>query len=129
MVIPEPEDPGGSLQEPWDRPVSFEPGMLLSWRAQQGQMGRKNPCVQALSPLIGQCRFRKTLPPRSARVPLWPCVILPTHQAALSYLPAGQAHTFLLDPIFWEELLHLIPSLPLNCVCSHGLEEAFPQPP
>lgn len=30
MVIPEPEDPGGSLQEPWDRPVSFEPGHLAA---------------------------------------------------------------------------------------------------
>uniref|UniRef100_A0A8C3YK08 Multimerin 2 n=1 Tax=Catagonus wagneri TaxID=51154 RepID=A0A8C3YK08_9CETA len=31
-VIPEPEDLGDSLQEPWDGPVGFEPGMLLSWR-------------------------------------------------------------------------------------------------
>ncbi|XP_057590256.1 multimerin-2 isoform X2 [Hippopotamus amphibius kiboko] len=26
MAIPEPEDPGDSLQEPWDGPVDFEPG-------------------------------------------------------------------------------------------------------
>lgn len=40
MATPEPEDPGDSLQEPWDGPVDFESGMLLSWKVQEGQVER-----------------------------------------------------------------------------------------
>lgn len=95
-MIPEPADLGDDLQEPWGGEVGFEPGMLLLWKGQEGQAGRKNPCAQALSPLIGWCHFRKTAP----RISRGPSVVLhhPTpHQGgqvhrALSDLPAGKAH-------------------------------------
>ncbi|XP_059025681.1 multimerin-2 isoform X3 [Mustela lutreola] len=42
-AISEPEDLGDGLQEPWDGPVGFEPGMLLPRKVQEGQADRKNP--------------------------------------------------------------------------------------
>lgn len=99
-AIPEPEDLGDGLQEPWDGPVSFEPGMLLPQKVQEGQAGRKNPGAQVPSPLLGWCHFRKTLCPESAGSLLWLCISLPRHQGGKShrilhyYLLAKPTHRF-----------------------------------
>lgn len=130
MAIPEPADPSDSHQEPGDGPVSFEPGVLLSGRGRQTgrQAGCWGPRSQlALSPVIQQCHFRETLPPESARTPLWPAPP-PTLKARLTGLPAAcwpSTHTLFLHPIFWEVLVHLTLSLspePHKPLC---LEKAF----